>query len=77
MGPVCGDEADADMEAAPIVFGVNVAEVTPLEFVVLLAGKMEPFVAVQATLRLWTGWPKNETDKVTVAVPLEYIVPVP
>ena len=77
MGPVCGDEADAVMTAAPVVSGVNVAEVTPMEFVVVLAGEMEPFVAVQTTLRFWTGWPKNETDNVIVAVPLEYIVPVP
>ena len=58
MEPVSGDEPDAVMLAAfncETAVGVNVVEAVPDDPVRILIGKTEPPLAVQSTVRFWTG----------------------
>ena len=77
MEPVSKDENEAEMLAVPTADGVKVVEATPVDPVTVAVGETEPPMAAQSTVKFWTGVPKNETERVRVAVPLRYIVPAP
>ncbi len=68
IGPVARDEAIAVTFAEPIVDGVKTAVVLPEEPVTPDFGVMTPPYADQVTLTCCKGAPRNETEKVKVAV---------